>query len=328
VSRAAMLALALAVGCSKQAPAPAGEPPPPPLPTEVDAGSPAAESAPGGPEMATMGLLDPGRAPRRKLRYVWRADRKEVLDVDLRTATSTEIAGEKPAEIPLPPVHFVIALEPQRVTDEGTLLYAWHVSSATVGESPESPSQVADGMRAEVAAIARLSGTAQVTSRGLAKDIAIDAASVTDAGATGQMIEQVRQTLRDLAAPFPDEDVGPGARWEKVSQLASKDARITQTDTFSLLEVAGDKGRLDDVLAQAAPPQSLAGTGGAAGERARLESMLASGDAKTRFDLSRLAPQTTFDGTTTMVVSGPPGDHARRLTMIMRIKIALSGSVR
>jgi hypothetical protein len=65
------------------------------------------------------------------------------------------------------------------------------------------------------------------------------------------------------------------------------------------------------------------------GTQPRIESMLASGDAKTLFDLSRLVPQTKFDGTTTMVVSGQsPGDTSRRMTMIMRMGIALSGSIR
>jgi hypothetical protein len=152
----------------------------------------------------------------------------------------------------------------------------------------------------------------------------VEPASVADAGATGQMVEQVRQTLRDLAAPFPDEDVGVGGRWEKLSQLASRDAIVTQTETFTLSELRGDTGALEDVLAQTAPPQALAAPGAAS---ARLESMLASGSAKTRFDLGRLVPSNTFDGTTTMVVSGhAAGDSTRRMTMIMRVGIALSGS--
>jgi hypothetical protein len=282
-----------------------------------------------GSPIATVKLLDAGRTPRQKLRYAWRVDRKEQLAVDLRTATSTEIPGERPAEIPLPPLHLVIAIDPKSVSAEGSLVYSWRVTSATVAESQDTPSQVADGMRAEVSVIEHLSGTAQVTAQGLAPDVGIDPGSAADTGATGQMVEQVRQILRDLAAPFPEEEVGRGARWEKISQLASRDARITQTDTFSLLEIAGEKGTLDDVLAQTAPPQTLVGPSGGPGTQARLESMLASGDAKTHYDLSRLAPESKFDGTTTMVVSSQPSaEKPRRLTMVMRIEIVLSGAMR
>jgi hypothetical protein len=333
MSRAPLFVLMIAVACSKRAPVPS-ETAKAASATETMALSPAvppsslAAPTSGGSPMATMKLLDAGRGPRHKLRYSWRAGRAERATVDLRTATSTEILGEKPTEIPLPPVHIVIALDPQSVTADGTLLYAWQVLSASVAESRETPSQIADGMRLEVSAIDHLSGKAEVTSRGLARDVSIDSASVNDAGATGQMIEQVRQILRDLAAPFPEEEIGQGARWEKLSQLASKDARITQTDTFSLLELTGNKGIVDDVLAQTAPPQALTASGPASGAQARLESMLASGDAKTHFDLSRLAPETKFDGTTTMVVSSQaPSEGARHLTMIMRIEIVLAGSL-
>lgn len=326
------LALTLALACSKETPVPSETPSAAPV-TEVVPPSPsvapsgaAAEASSGSP-MAAMKLLDAGRPPRRKLRYTWRLDRKERVSIDLRTSTSTEIRGEKPTEIPLPPVHIVIAIDPQSVTGDGALLYAWRVASTSVAENRETPSQVADGMRSEVAAIEHLSGTARVNARGLAEEVAVDPGSVEDAGSTGQMIEQIRQILRDLAAPFPGEEVGLSARWEKLSQLASKDARITQTDTFSLLELTGAKGTVDDMLAQTAPAQALAASGPTSGAQARLESMLASGDAKTHFDLSRLAPETRFDGTTTMVVSSQaPSEGARHLTMIMRIEIAIAGS--
>jgi hypothetical protein len=324
--------LIFGVACSKGVPA-----------ETADAIAPAIASAPSGVSanpiadmaldsagaMATMKLLDPGRPPRRRLRYTWHPGRPEVLSMDLRTSASTEESGTKQPEIQLPPVQIVLAIDPRSVSPEGDLTYAWQVTSSSVGTTGQTPSSVTDGMRAEVAVVERLSGTAVVTPRGLARRVSIDPASLTDAGATGQMVEQVRQTLRDVAAPFPEEEVGRGARWEKLSQLASRDARVTQAETFTFVDLAGDTGSLDDVLTQTAPPQPLLGPGGAGGEQARIESMLASGDGKTQFDLSRIVPQTKFDGTTTMVLSGQSrADDTRKMTMIMRVAIVLGGAVR
>jgi hypothetical protein len=286
-------------------------------------------SASGASPLATMRLLDPGRAPRRKLRYAWRRDRKEELSMDLRTSASKELGGAKEPDIPLPPVHIAIAIDSEDVTPEGDLEYGWQVTSATVTVAPDVSAAFADGMRTEVATIEDLSGTARVTARGLTTRIAISPESVVDAGGTGQMVEQVRQTLRDIAAPLPEEAVGRGARWEKLSQLTAKDARVTQTETFTLVDLTGDRGVVDDVLAQTAPPQPLAAPGQPPGTQARMESMLVSGGAKMHFDLSRLVPQTTFDGTTTMVVSGQsPGERARQMTLVMRVGILLTGTVR
>jgi hypothetical protein len=274
-----------------------------------------------------MKLLDRGSAPRRKLRYTWRTGQTEALTMDLRTSATREDGDAMQPEIQLPPVHVVLAIQPQSVSPEGDLSYAWRVTSTTVAAAAETPSSLAEGMRSEVAAIEHLSGTAAVTSTGLAKGVTFDLASFSDASTKGQMVEQIRQTLRDIAAPFPEDEIGKGARWEKLSQLASRDERITQSETFTLVELSGDAGSLDDQLAQTAPPQPLLGSGGPSGGQARIESMLASGDGKTRFDLSRLVPQTKFEGTTTMVVSGHSRtDDTRRMTMIMRVGIVLAGS--
>jgi hypothetical protein len=280
-----------------------------------------------GTASATMKLLDAGQPPRRALRYTWNVAQKEQLVIELRTSASTEVAGAKQTDLPLPPVHIAIAIDPRSVSPDGTLEYAWHVTSASVEASSAMPSPVAEGMRAEVAAIEHLKGSARVSSRGVSLGIVVDADPATDAG-TGQMVEQVRQTLRDVAAPLPDEEVGRGARWQKLSQLEAKETRITQTETFTLLTLQGEKGTLDDVLAQTAPPQALRGPGMPQGTTARMDSMLASGDAKVRFDLSRVVPQTKFDGTTTMVVSGQAADEKKRVTMIMRVGIGIEGTIR
>jgi len=359
-ARGALLAGLLAAGCSKESPRPPDVPLEPPTASAAAAPSassaalpPASGAAPSAPSPSAAGsssaappashapgarqvvtgatkLLDPGQAPRRKLRYAWHVDRREQLVMDLRTAASTEIGGAKQGEIPLPPVHVAVDLDPRSVGPAGELHYDWRVAAAGVTADAQMPAQIVDGMRLEVSAVEHLAGTGVVSSRGLAEDVTIDPASVVDAGATGQMVEQVRQTLRDLAVPFPEEEVGRGARWQKIAQLEAKGSRLTQTDTFTLGEVQGDRGGVDDVLAQTAPPQTLHAPGMPNGAEARMESMLASGSSKVAFDLGRIVPQSKFDGTTTMVVSGQGGgaDGAHRVTMVMRVGIDLAGKPR
>jgi hypothetical protein len=282
-----------------------------------------------GGEAARVRVISPGAEPRDKLRYAWRVGQRERLMMELRTAASTESGGTTTPEIALPPVRIGVAIDPRSVSPDGDLTYAWRVVSTQVDAATDAAAPMADGMRAEVDAVEHLAGTAVVNALGLTTALTLDLASLPEAGAggSGQMIEQVRQTLRDLAAPFPEEAVGRGARWEKLSQLSSRDARLTQTDTFTLLELSKTGGRLDDALAQTAPSQPLP-TPGTPNAQARMDSMLASGDGKTTFDRSRLAPQASFEGTTTMVVSSnAPPDGPQRRTMILRVGIMLSGSI-
>ncbi|MGH7294694.1 MAG: hypothetical protein ACRELB_07170 [Polyangiaceae bacterium] len=285
-----------------------------------------APSADAGPPGSSVRLLEPGRPPRRKVRYTWHPDQKELLVMDLRTSAATEIGGTSQGEIPLPPVHITVDIDPAGVTPGGDLAYAWRVRGASVTATPGSPPAMAEGMRAEVAAVDHLAGRAVVSARGLSqeKEVTVDPATVVDAGTTGQMVEQVRQTLRDVAVPWPAEEIGVGAKWQKISQLDTRGSHLTQTDTFTLAALEGGGGTADDVLAQTAPPQVLRSPGGPSGADARMESMLGSGSSKIRFDLGRLVPQSHFDGTTTMVVSG----SAQRVTMVMRVGIDVEGKPR
>ncbi len=106
-------------------------------------------------------------------------------------------------------------------------------------------------------------------------------------------------------------------------------ARATQTELFTLVRLDGARGTLDDLLAQTAPEQALTVPRIGSGARSQVGSMLASGNAKTRFELSRLVANTRFEGTTTMVLANDgPVQGEPRATMVLRVAIDLSGSAR
>jgi hypothetical protein len=246
-----------------------------------------------------------------------------VLTLDLRTAASTDRDGARDPVVVLPSVRITLAIDPLDVSRAGDLHYGWHVLSAHVLDDSDAAAFVADGLRREVGAVAYLVGDATVDSRGLAKDVAVQGDAEVDPADTPQMVEQIRQTLRDLTAPFPDEEVGVGARWRKDSEIEASNVRLEQDEILTLAEMRGGRGVVGDEFTQKAPGQTMAD---AASDSGAL-SMLATGRSQTRFDLARLVPQTTFDGTTEMVTAASPGNAPRRLTMILRVGISIEGSV-
>ncbi len=264
---------------------------------------------------ATVQLLDPGRPPRRRLRYAWRLDQQETLALELRT--SAEVRGADPPEIHLPPIRITVAIEPESISPQGDLRFAWHVTGATAATEADASiiAQIADGVRAQLFPVEHLSGTAAVTDQGLSREMTVDPTSLGDGGAPGEMVVQVVQTLRDVAAPFPDEDVGLGARWQKLSRIDAKDVKVAQTESFSLTDVRDDSGSLEDVLAQTASPQSLPVAAGGPS----MESMLTSGEWKIHFSRMRLVPRMAFDGTSQMVAS--------HMAVTTHMQIAVEGTV-
>jgi hypothetical protein len=243
----------------------------------------------------------------------------------MRTSLASDRADAQALDVPLPSVRVVVAIDPKTVSDDGSLTYDWRVTSAGVTRGDRTAPQVADGIQSEAVAVEHLSGIGLVSSRGLAKNLTVNPAEGTDEVTSRPIALQVLQTLWNLAAPLPDEEVGLGARWRRVSELKAKSARATQTDLFTLLSFDGSHGTLDDALAQTAPEQALSVPNMANGARGQMASMLASGDANTRFDLSHFVPETRFEGTTTMVLTHDGlGASEPRATMVLRVEIALS----
>ena len=185
-----------------------------------------------------MKLLDRGRAPRRKLRYTWRTGQAEALTMDLRTSATREDGDAMQPEIQLPPVHVVLAIQPQSVSPEGDLAYAWRVTSTTVAAAPETPSSLAEGMRSEVAAIEHLSGTAGVTSTGLAKGVTFDLASFSDASAKGQMVEQNPADAAGHRSAVPG---GRGRQGSAVGEALS--ARVSRRANHSVRDLHARRAR-------------------------------------------------------------------------------------
>jgi hypothetical protein len=288
------------------------------------------------------------------MRYHWHIGRGELLAMDLRTTLSIGQGGVSAPRTVLPSVRIAIAIDPETVSPEGQLQYAWRVLSArvlddsdaatapilggafpiadgatsgpteTLGLPQPSAAMVADGLRREVSAIASLVGRGTLDARGLASDITVSGEADLAAADSPEMIEQIRQTLRDLASPFPEQSVGIGARWSKTSEIDARDVRLVQRETLTLAQIHGNVGTVNDDLTQSAPEHTEgepAGDGG--GPR-----MLAEGHSRIRFDLERIVPTTEFDGTTTIVDARATSGRTHELTMSLRVGIDIAGSIR
>ncbi len=287
-----------------------------------------AGAAPSGPAVPSprtaVKLLDPGREPRRALRYAWHLDRHELMAIELRTSISVEGAGSR-ATTPLAPLEITIAIDPQSVSSAGELRFAWRVASADVGAGAldaSTPPEMMQGWAAQLAPVAHLAGTAIVSSRGLSRGLTLDPASAGDAGLDQEMVAQVLQMVRDAAAPLPEEPVGTGARWQKATTLDARNAHALQNDTYTLVDLQDDRGQLADVFAQTATPQTAKAPPGASqGTPPQMDQMLSSGDEKVQFDLGRVVAQTALDGTTSLALSAPES----RMSMVMRLGITVRG---
>lgn len=272
--------------------------------------------------VATTKLLDPGREPRRKMRYTFSPTEKEQFHLEVKASAQSAAMTDAGKEewMKLPPWAVTLALTPQKVSGDGELTYAFLLEKVDVPEVSGIPSKIRDGLKEQFAAAKGLSGTAKINARGITTDASFQIP--TGAGPqTAQMVEQMRQAIRDVAVAFPEEDIGKGAKWQKITRLDSAQAKITQTEVFTLTEVEGNLGKVSVAITQNAPGQNVAGPEGMS---LRMEQMSATGKGLWSFDLSRIVSNSHTEATTQMTMKGGPhGTPA--LPVKLRLELTTEG---
>ena len=286
-------------------------------------GAPASPATP--TVTSTVKLLDPGQPPRQKLRYKFKVGQNETVTLDMAMGASVDLGAGQRQEQKLPMIRVMLAVEPKSVSPEGDLKYAYRLVSTEVVADPQTPPQLAAAMKSGLEGMRGLSGTALVSARGITKDSTFESPPNATAQ-TAQMMEQIKQTARELAAPFPEEEVGKGAKWEKNSKVESQGQKATQKETYTLVDLSGETGRVDVVIVQSSPGGSLSAPGIPAGSGVKIENMNANGKGTSSFDLARLAPMSQLDAATTMSLVGEKDGATQRLKMIMKVGLKVSGA--
>lgn len=280
--------------------------------------------APGNPvapvALAKIKLLSAGEAPKSKVRYKFKAGQNERVTVDIQL-TSTVEGGER-TDANSPPISLAIDLDAKSVSKDGELSVDFKMAKAELGTDDKATTPVADALRAEVAKLRAVTGGAIITSRGLTKNLRVEGGQA----GTGQLFEQLRVILGSLAVPFPEEDIGKGAKWERSVAVGIRDVKINQTEAFTLDDLEGEKGKVSVVISQTAAAQPFAAP--AEFSRARVDSFLSSGGGPLLFELLRVAPNGTQSSATTILISGERSGQAKKLKLITRVTMKFAGAIR
>jgi hypothetical protein len=110
-------------------------------------------------------------------------------------------------------VKTTIDVEVQDVAADGEIRFrcAYRKSEVVAGKTTKA--EIVKQMSVALEAFAGVTGTSVVTSRGVVKDVTFE----PKAGAGAEVkaaIETARLTAAQMAQPFPEEEVGAGAKWQ------------------------------------------------------------------------------------------------------------------
>jgi hypothetical protein len=141
-------------------------------------------------------------------------------------------------------------------------------------------------------------------------------------GQVRQSMENLRQSMQQLSAHFPEESVGVGARWEVTMPIDTATFSMTQVATFTAKRIEDDRVDVDVSLKQTAPKQPFRIPGGMT---LSLESLASEGAGSMSIDLRRMVTTSTMKATTTMEIdvrqtsSDPPTRVKSHLEMDLKV---------
>jgi hypothetical protein len=163
-----------------------------------------------------------------------------------------------------------------------------------VVEEPGTAPQVVQAMKAQLAGIKGLTVTAVVSDRGINKKIDVKASATADP-TMRQTMDQIKDSMSNMASPLPEEAVGAGAKWQVKMPVKSQGMSIDQTADYQLVSVDGDHISTTATLTQSAANQKIQNP--AMGSvQMNLIKMTNNATGTVATDLSKLIPlQATID---------------------------------
>jgi hypothetical protein len=248
-------------------------------------------------------VLDAGAAPRRELRYKFSTGDTEKMLMDMDMSMAVEFGGRKPPKVKIPKMRMKMSIADKKRTSAGLLQYSFKLDEIEVVAAERDNPAVVNQMKQQLKGVKGLSGSASVSPRGLTSDLQVK----IPAGASPQlkqMMENMKQSMQQMSAPFPVEAVGIGATWETTMKIPTPAFTMTQVATYKLISVQGATVKFEVSIKQTAEKQKMKNVPGVpANVKLMLESLNTQGKGTMEIELDKLSPKSELAMKTVNVIS-------------------------
>ena len=313
---AVVLALA-ACGAAQQAPiqpiaTPINVPP-------TSSASASAQVPPKRAESTTLRLIIAGAVPRRVVRYRFSATQSEIATIELRTSHDVDADRDSEADAKHPVLRLKIAVEPRQLTSDADLHYDYRLAASEVLKSKGTRPETTAVYETVLAELRGLAGTGVVSSHGVSSRLTIVRPKTAPALSDG-LITHILQMMRDLHVPFPDQEIGAGARWAAITTTGDAEDEMM----FALVESTGDAGKVEITVRHVVADSTVSITQG----DVTISDLVCRGSGSAAFNLGRVVSTSTLSSVTTMKLTRDDKGKRDTALMTMRVTSRISGSVR
>ena len=265
---------------------------------------------------AIVKLISPGAEPRRAMRYTIPATYKGAMTM----TTSIEMGGLPMA---MPPMSMVMGLNVgvTSIAPNGDISMSMTFTKAEMaaGADPTIAAAVGDAMKSVVG----LKGTAVMTNRGVTKSVKMDLDSIKNP-AMSQAFSQVSQSLENMMAPFPEEAIGVGAKWEARQGLDANGMSIFQRTEFEVTGMTATSMTVKMKTEQTAPTQTISNPQMPPDASMTLERLTSSGTGTGTIPMNALVPTMNMDLNMSMAMQVSMAGQSIPLAMEMKMKTAIA----
>ncbi len=220
----------------------------------------------------------------------------------------------------MPGVRMAATLNVLEIDDNGLAKRKLVVDKVSLLDGPGLPTDTKSQINTQLKGLEQLRVTDKLDSRGVVHSLHIETGTVTDPQLK-QLVGSMEHTFGQMGAPFPEEEVGVGAKWQIQNRIEQMGFRIDQTTTYELLELDKKQGKIKLSLRQTAPPGDLSPPGLPAGASAKLISMKGSGKGQLVFDLEKSMPNGLIETNSDIKLSVMMGDENQESSLKALAKV-------
>jgi hypothetical protein len=296
--------------------------PPPVADASATAGVPSRPATAAAPAGAQVKLLSAGAEPRRPLRIQAKPGDKQKLGMTMQIGMNIGM-GDMPAQdMKMPAITLDMEVTVKEVAANGDITYETIMGDANVAEEADAMPQMVDAIRTAFEGLKGLSGTGTISSRGIGKSTDLKLPDDTNPQMR-QTVQQMHESFSTLTAGFPEEPIGPGAKWEITVPLKSQGMTITQTTGYQLASVDGENLTVKSTVTQSAANQKIESPA-MPGLKMDLNKMTGKGTGEARINLTQVLPaQATMDSKSEIEMAMNLGGQKQAMAMKMDVKLKL-----
>ena len=238
-------------------------------------------------QLPAVRVISTGSGPRYRLRYQYRADMEERMQLDIGMTMAMELGGQRTL-VELPLTRWMVKVWGTEVDAAGNLRYEYQYENFELVEGGNAA--VRNQLSTLYETMIGTRGWVWVNDRGLTLDDGVHLPENADP-ALRERLEEFRQTMRQQLIQLPEEEVGQGAQWEVTQPLQVRTFQVLSTVAYRLEHVSETTARFSTTISQEAEPQAMTLPDLPPGATASLESLESTGGGSSDTDFTRLTPQ-------------------------------------